>query len=398
MKKSLWWLLVVLLSVSMIATFSLAGCKEEEAAPAEEVAEEAPAEEVAEEEVELGPEVETAVELGEIKTRGPEGQVPVWYTELTLTEEEKTKIEAGNYSIAYDQGVVALFDDTIGKAIEHRSNELGIEPAAWTINNLDAGVQRENIETILAMNPSAIAALSVDPVVSREIFKDAADRGVKLVFCSNKPADFEWNKDYQGALIIFDFYEFGDLLAGPLNSALGGEGKIGYLYHDADFFITNQRDQGFKDAIKNYPGLEIVVEMGWSGFFGDVEDIISAMITQHPEINGIYLPWTEAVMPAISALRAADRMDVKIVANDIGEDVALEMIKGDQIVALNQCMAWQYGVTAVDIAVYALLNKEIPAECILIPGIGITKDNIEEAWPLLFNEELPEVLKDALQG
>jgi len=47
MKKSLMWLLVVLLSVSMIATFSLAGCKEkevveEEAPPAEE---EAPAEE-----------------------------------------------------------------------------------------------------------------------------------------------------------------------------------------------------------------------------------------------------------------------------------------------------------------------------------------------------------------
>ena len=54
MKKSLLWLLIVLLSVSMIATFSFAGCKKEEAAeeaPAEEeAAEEAPAEEEAAEE------------------------------------------------------------------------------------------------------------------------------------------------------------------------------------------------------------------------------------------------------------------------------------------------------------------------------------------------------------
>ena len=52
MKKSLLWLLIMLLTVSMVATFSLAGCKEEEAAaPAEEEAaeEEAPATETSEE-------------------------------------------------------------------------------------------------------------------------------------------------------------------------------------------------------------------------------------------------------------------------------------------------------------------------------------------------------------
>lgn len=52
MRKSLRWLLIVMLAVSMIATFSLSGCKEKEAAAAEEVVapaeEEAPAEEVAE--------------------------------------------------------------------------------------------------------------------------------------------------------------------------------------------------------------------------------------------------------------------------------------------------------------------------------------------------------------
>jgi len=47
MKKSLLWLLLILLSVSMIATFSLAGCKKEAVAPAEEevVEEAAPVEE-----------------------------------------------------------------------------------------------------------------------------------------------------------------------------------------------------------------------------------------------------------------------------------------------------------------------------------------------------------------
>jgi len=46
MKKSLLWLAVVILSISMIAVFSLAGCKGEEAAAEEEVAEEEVVEEI----------------------------------------------------------------------------------------------------------------------------------------------------------------------------------------------------------------------------------------------------------------------------------------------------------------------------------------------------------------
>jgi len=45
MKKQLLWIVVLILGISMVVTFSLYGCKAEEAAAGEEVAEEAPAEE-----------------------------------------------------------------------------------------------------------------------------------------------------------------------------------------------------------------------------------------------------------------------------------------------------------------------------------------------------------------
>jgi len=178
---------------------------------------------------------------------------------------------------------------------------------------------------------------------------------------------------------------------------LDGEGKIGYLYHEAEFFITNQRDQGFKEALNEYPGLEIVAEAPWSGAPDDAETAVSAMITQHPVINGIYIPWSQGAMSAVTALKTAGRTDVKVVTHDIDQDVALEMIKGDNIIALTQCKAWQYGLTAVDLGCYGLLGKDIPAEAILIPGLAATIDNIEEVWPEVFNEELPDQLKEALK-
>ena len=39
--------------------------------------------------------------------------------------------------------------------------------------------------------------------------------------------------------------------------ALGEQGKVGYIFHDADFYVTNQRDGAFKATIEqDYPGHE----------------------------------------------------------------------------------------------------------------------------------------------
>jgi len=396
--KKLWLLLVVSsLSMTMIVVFSLTGCKEEvtleEGATVteEEVSEE---EEAVEEAIPVEEEV-TTEELGEITTQGPEGQIPVWYTEIKLTDEELEEVKNMGLTIAYDQLNISEFDDTIGFAIEDMAEQLNMK-YMWTYNQLDAAIQKENIETILAANPDIISGVSVDPTVSTAAFEEAVDQGVTVVFCSCK-ADLEWPTEYTGGLVFYDLVGFAPALAGGLNDALGGEGNIGYVYHEADFFITNQRDQGFKDAVGEYPGLKIVAEEPWSGNAADAEAVVSAMITKHPEINGIYLPWQEAVMPAISALRAADRTDIKIVTNDIGKTTALEMITGDNLVMMSQCDAWQYGETVVELGLYPLLGKEIPAECVIVPGYTATKENIEEVWAEVFNEPLPTDLKSALK-
>src|SRR4030043_385833 len=122
MKKLLWLLLVVALAISMVATFSLAGCTEEtaeeeaaeeeeaveEEVGEEEVAEEEEEEEVAEEEVVLGPEVELIM-LNYLDITSPEAAA--WdatveafnakYPNITLTIEN-------SFGDAYHQKLAAL--------------------------------------------------------------------------------------------------------------------------------------------------------------------------------------------------------------------------------------------------------------------------------------------------
>jgi len=43
--------------------------------------------------------------------------------------------------------------------------------------------------------------------------------------------------------------------------AADNKGEVGHIFHDADYYVTNQRDQAFKTTIEqDYPDIKIVVE------------------------------------------------------------------------------------------------------------------------------------------
>jgi ribose transport system substrate-binding protein len=332
--------------------------------------------------------------LGPIETRGPEGQVPVWYKDLSLTEEEKEKIRQGNYTIGYCQIAAGELNDVIGYGIEHVAKDLNMK-YLWAFDELSALKQRDNVESMLAAGADVICALSIDPKIGKETFQIVANQGKAIVFLSNK-APMKWKEEYKGGLVFWDLAGLGPLMAEALNKALDGKANVGWVYHDANFFITNIRDNGFKKALNKYPGMNIVYEAPWSGLESDAEDVVNAMMLKHPEINAIYLSWQEALLPTISVLNSLGRKDVKIVVNDLNANAALEMIKNDNILMITQPASWDYGVAVALIGCYTLLGKELPAECVVVPGLGATRDNLEEVWQRCFNAPLPTNLKKEL--
>ena len=332
--------------------------------------------------------------LGAVETRGPEGQVPVWYKELSLTEAEKEKIRQGNYTIGYSQICAGELNDTIGYGIKHVAEDLNMK-YLWAFDDLSAVNQRDNVESMLSAGADVICALSIDPQISGETFRLVAEQGKSICFLSNK-APLKWKEEYTGGLVFWDLAGLGPMMAEVLNKEMGGQAKIGWMYHDANFFITNIRDYGFKDAIDLYPGMEIVYEAPWSGMESDAENVANAMMLKHPEIDAIYLPWQEALMPTISVLNSIGNKDVKLVLHDLNANVAMEMIKTDNVLMVGQPASWDYGVAIALMGCYTLLGKELPAECVVVPGLGITSDNLEEGWERCFNSPLPTNVKKAM--
>ena len=155
-----------------------------------------------------------------------------------------------------------------------------------------------------AKKPSIILSLPVDPATAGPIYDPALKAGVKLAFVDNSPLGYVQGKDYV-TIVSDDLFQMGHKAGVAMAEALGKKGKVGYIFHDADFYVTNQRDQAFKSTIEqDYPDMKITAEAGMADP-ARAEEIAQAMVTQNPDLDGIYVTWAEPALSVLSTLRSA---------------------------------------------------------------------------------------------
>jgi ribose transport system substrate-binding protein len=336
--------------------------------------------------------VEASSETG--RMLGPSGEESTPSSEVQLTDEEIAKLEAGNYTAAVSwHDASSDLPRVLGKAIRERFAQLGIELAAIGDAQFDAAKQRNDIESLLARRPDALISIPVDPVATAPAYREAVRRGTKLVFLSNVPAGFTHGKDYVG-IGSADQISTGENTAKIMCDAVSDEGKIGMIFHDAEFFITNQRDAAFRDALEqNCPGVRIAAEEGFEDP-ARVEAVASAMITRYPDLSGIYTTWSQPAEGVLAALRQAGRSDVKVVTVDLSQTLALDMAKGGPTAGVAADKIVDSGRLLADLVAYGLLGKSAPAFAV-VPGIAVTPQNLLEGWQGSYGEPAPRAVQEA---
>lgn len=178
---------------------------------------------------------------------------------------------------------------------------MNIEIVATTDANFNAETQVANIETILDKKPHILVCITFDAVSTESVFKKTADEGEKLVFMDNKASNNRPAKDYI-SVVSADNYGNGVEAAHILAKAIGEEGEVGVIYHDAAFFVMKQRTEAFDKKIKDeYPNIKIVERGGIVGPI-DGEKVGAVLLTKHPKMNGMFVVWD---VPAEGALAAA---------------------------------------------------------------------------------------------
>ena len=214
---------------------------------------------------------------------------------------------------------------------------------------------------------------------------------------SNLPPGFVQGKDYV-TVATDNLYQMGKDAADALAAAIGDEGKIAYMYHDASYYVTNQRDQAFKKTIEaNYPKIEIVAEEGIADP-NKAEEEASSVLVRNPELDGIYSTFSTPPGEGIlSALRSSGNSSTKLVSLDLSDPLAIDMARGGNVVALVADEAYALGQALARAGAYGLLEKEAPP-FLVAPALIVTKENLDEGYEKSLHMSPPKPVLEAEKG
>ncbi|MER9451805.1 substrate-binding domain-containing protein [Mesorhizobium sp. LNJC405B00] len=327
------------------------------------------------------------------QTVGPQGESATPSADVILSDADIAALKDKGYKAALLWHTSSDFTNAVTAGATDEFARAGITIAVKTDAQFDSARQRSDIETALAAKPNVILALPLDPVTSAEAFRQAVKDGTKLVFLSNLPKGYKQGTDY-ASIVTDDLFQMGKQAADAMAKAIGGKGKVGYIFHDAAYYVTNQRDQAFKTTIeKVYPDIKIVAEQGISDP-ARAEELANAMLLQHPNLDGIYVTWAEPADGVLSALRGAGNARTKIVTLDLAEPVALDMVKGGNVAALVADKAYELGRAMAASGMKSLLGQPTPA-FVVAPALTVTKENVAQGWKDSLNRDAPQPVLDA---
>ena len=322
------------------------------------------------------------------ETVGPQGEAATPSHEIVVPEDKIEALKAANHTAALLWHDQSDFVNAVTAGATDEFARYGIKVVATTSAGFDAAKQRSDIETALIKDPSIILSLPLDPVTSAAAFKQAKEDGVKLVFLSNLPAEYKHPDDY-AAIVTDDLFQMGKQAADALATAMGGKGTVGWIFHDAAYYVTNQRDNAFKTTIENdYPDISIVAEQGISDP-ARAEEIANAMLLRNPDLGGIYVTWAGPAEGVLAALRANGNKTTKIVTLDLSEPIALDIVKGGNVAAIVADEAYELGRAMAAAGVLDLLDQDVPP-FVVAPAVTVTADNVKDGWMQSLLVEAPE--------
>jgi ribose transport system substrate-binding protein len=328
---------------------------------------------------------------------GPNGESPTPPIGFGLTNEELRKVRAMHATAAivmhygandWSQAQVA--------GLQAQFAEMGIDVVAVTDAGFDPRKQVADLEAVLASQPEIIVSIPTDPVATAAAYKKAAAQGVKLVFMDNVPMGMKHGEDYV-SVASADNFGNGVASAHLMAEGLDGRGSVGVVFHNADFFVTRQRYEAFRQTLlESYPAIEIVEEVGIHGpdFAADAQTAAATMLAHHRDLSGIWAVWDIPAEGVIAAARAAGRGDLVITTVDLGLNVALELARGGLVFGVGAQRPFDLGVHEAELAAYGLLEKEAPAY-VALPALPVSRLSVLDAWESVYHNPPPPQLVEA---
>jgi ribose transport system substrate-binding protein len=264
-----------------------------------------------------------------------------------------------------------------GAKEHHKKNSDKYELIANGIKDeQDVAGQANLVEQMVARGVDAIVIAPADSKALVSACKKAQDAGITVVNIDNRldaevlagkgvKIPFVGPDNRKGAKLV------GEYLAGKLKSG----DPVAIVEGAPNAFNAVQRKLGFEDAI-NSAGLKIVVSQTANWETAKANQVVSSLVTEHPEVKAFLCANDNMALGAVAALRAAGKNDQVLVAGFDNITAVQQLVKEGKIIATADQHAEELAIFGIEYALEMLDKKSTPADR-ETPVDLVTKEKLE---------------------
>jgi ribose transport system substrate-binding protein len=280
-------------------------------------------------------------------------------------EEDKPRIGLAVANLQAD------FFNQIKQSVTAEAAKQGIEVVVADARG-DAATQVNQIEDFVTKQVDAIIYIPAGATAAGVPVKDAREADIPIIAVDRNPPDAPAD-----SFIASDSVASAKKLGEHVAELTKGEGSVGILQGQVGTTPEIDRNNGFDQALKENPGLQVVAKQpaDWDQDKGF--NIAQNMLQTHPDISVFFGRADAMALGAAQAVRVANvDHDVTIVGFD-GDVAGLKAVANGTIDATMTQQTQRMGRMAVQSAQRLVAGETVPKQQ-LLPAFLTTKANAAE--------------------
>jgi ribose transport system substrate-binding protein len=201
------------------------------------------------------------------------------------------------------KGTTHVFWKSVEAGARAAGKDLGVN-IVWKgpLKENDRAQQIAIVEQFAAENVSGIVLAPLDDTALQRPVASANAKGIPVVIIDSALKG-EAGKDFV-SLVATDNRNGGALGGKQLGELLGGQGNVILLRYQVGSASTDEREAGFLDAIRQYPGIRILVDNRYSGpTAGDAKNAAMNLLDKLRDAQGVFCPNESSTFGMLLALR-----------------------------------------------------------------------------------------------
>jgi ribose transport system substrate-binding protein len=271
---------------------------------------------------------------------------------------------------------------TMHRGAQAAADALGQELVFQGASEWNVTLQVPVLDAVIAKKPSAILIAPTDKVQLVAPLKKANDAGIPIVCVdtfigTGKFQTGAGDADFPIAYVASDNVLGGRIAARALAKAIGEKGKVYVSNVKPGVSTTDQREEGFKDEMKNYSGIQVLETQFNDDDANKAAAQVQAVFGRTPDLAGIFgANLFSATGSANGVKQAGQGGKIRIAAFDAPTSTVKDLKDGTIDLAIAQHPA-EIGYYGVVTAYAALTGNSVPT----LIGTGftvMTKDNIDD--------------------